>query len=218
MCPSFDIRLDNGSTHHNNVSTQHAPTLVYLYGCPTCDVNACNHAATYYNLTVGVTLSVIVEYQQQEIAELKAQLGQQSSLAQFSFQSHSSDVSRPSPPPSVKPKKPEIFLEKAEDVETWIALWQNLYHIMKTPPEEQAPIAVTYLSLTLQVKLAEEARVERIPITSLEGLKEALYRTFPDPNIQETLRSEIRQICMKKGVWDYMDEFRGIARRLTDMA
>uniref|UniRef100_A0A0G4F9D4 guanylate cyclase n=1 Tax=Chromera velia CCMP2878 TaxID=1169474 RepID=A0A0G4F9D4_9ALVE len=49
----------------------------------------------------------------------------------------------------VKLKKPEIFLEKAEDVDTWIALWQNLYHIMKTPPEEQAPITVTYLSPTL---------------------------------------------------------------------
>uniref|UniRef100_A0A0G4IFH3 Uncharacterized protein n=1 Tax=Chromera velia CCMP2878 TaxID=1169474 RepID=A0A0G4IFH3_9ALVE len=100
----------------------------------------------------------------------------------------------------VKPKKPEIFSEKAEDVDTWIALWQNLYHITKTPPEEQAPIVVTYLSPTLQVKLAEEARAEGIPITSLEGLKEALYRSFPDSNIYETLRSEIRQICAKKGV------------------
>uniref|UniRef100_A0A0G4GJC3 CCHC-type domain-containing protein n=1 Tax=Chromera velia CCMP2878 TaxID=1169474 RepID=A0A0G4GJC3_9ALVE len=162
-------------------------------------------------------LLVIAEHQQQEIAELKAQLGHQSSLAQSSFQSHSGDVLRPSPPPSVKPKKPEIFSEKAEDVNTWIALWQNLYHITKTPPEEQAPIAVTYLSPTLQVKLAEEARAEGIPITSLEGLKEALYRSFPDPNVQETLRSEIRQICAKKGVWDYTDEFRGIARRLMDM-
>uniref|UniRef100_A0A0G4HZU0 Uncharacterized protein n=1 Tax=Chromera velia CCMP2878 TaxID=1169474 RepID=A0A0G4HZU0_9ALVE len=78
----------------------------------------------------------------------------------------------------------------------------NLYHIMKTPPEEQAPITVTYLSPTLQVKLAEEARAEGIPITSLEGLKEALYHSFPDPNVQETLRSKIRQICAKKGVWD----------------
>uniref|UniRef100_A0A0G4HV23 Uncharacterized protein n=1 Tax=Chromera velia CCMP2878 TaxID=1169474 RepID=A0A0G4HV23_9ALVE len=68
-------------------------------------------------------LLVITEHQQQEIAELKAQLGQQSSLAQSSFQSHSGDVLRPSPPPSVKPKKPEIFSEKAEDVDTWIALW-----------------------------------------------------------------------------------------------
>uniref|UniRef100_A0A0K6S9Y0 Retrotransposon gag domain-containing protein n=1 Tax=Chromera velia CCMP2878 TaxID=1169474 RepID=A0A0K6S9Y0_9ALVE len=162
-------------------------------------------------------LSVIAEHQQQEIAELKAQLGHQSFFAQSSFQSHSGDVLHPSPPPSVKPKKPEIFLEKAEDVDTWIALWQNLYHITKTPPEEQAPIAVTYLSPTLQVKLAEEARAEGIPITSLQELKEALYRSFPDPNVQETLRSEIRQICAKKGVWDYTDEFRGIARRLTDV-
>uniref|UniRef100_A0A0G4FQ65 Uncharacterized protein n=1 Tax=Chromera velia CCMP2878 TaxID=1169474 RepID=A0A0G4FQ65_9ALVE len=95
-------------------------------------------------------LSVITEHQQQEIAELKAQLGHQSSLAQSSFQSHSGNVSCPSPrPPIVKPKKPEIFSEKAEDVDTWITLWQNLYHITKTPPEEQAPIAVTYLSPTL---------------------------------------------------------------------
>uniref|UniRef100_A0A0G4GMZ8 Retrotransposon gag domain-containing protein n=1 Tax=Chromera velia CCMP2878 TaxID=1169474 RepID=A0A0G4GMZ8_9ALVE len=163
-------------------------------------------------------LSVIVEHQQQKITELKAQLGQQSSLAQSSFQSHSGDVSHPSPPPSVKPKKPEIFLEKAEDnIDTWIALWQNLYHITKTPPEEQAPIAVTYLSPTFQVKLAEEARAEGMPITSLEGLKEVLYRSFPNPNIQKTLRSEIRQIHVKKGVWDYMDEFRGIACWLTDV-
>uniref|UniRef100_A0A0G4GB57 Retrotransposon gag domain-containing protein n=1 Tax=Chromera velia CCMP2878 TaxID=1169474 RepID=A0A0G4GB57_9ALVE len=162
-------------------------------------------------------LSVIAEHQQQEITELKAQLGHQSSLAQSSFQSHSGDVLRPSPPSSVKPKKPKIFLEKAEDVDTWIALWQNLYHITKTPPEEQAPIAVTYLSPTLQVKLAEEARAEGIPITSLERLKKALYRSFSDPNVQKTLQSEIRQICVKKGVWDYTDEFRGIACRLIDV-
>uniref|UniRef100_A0A0G4FFX9 Uncharacterized protein n=1 Tax=Chromera velia CCMP2878 TaxID=1169474 RepID=A0A0G4FFX9_9ALVE len=92
-------------------------------------------------------LSVIAEHQQQEIAELKAQLGHQSSLAQSFFQSHSGDVSRPSPPLSVKPKKPEIFSEKAEDVDTWIVLWQNLYHITKTPPEEQAPMYCSDLSL-----------------------------------------------------------------------
>uniref|UniRef100_A0A0G4HYW2 Uncharacterized protein n=1 Tax=Chromera velia CCMP2878 TaxID=1169474 RepID=A0A0G4HYW2_9ALVE len=64
-------------------------------------------------LTRVQQLSVIAEHQQQEIAELKAQLGQQSSFAQSSFQSYSDDVSHPSPSPSVKPKKPETFLKKA---------------------------------------------------------------------------------------------------------
>uniref|UniRef100_A0A0G4F5M2 Retrotransposon gag domain-containing protein n=1 Tax=Chromera velia CCMP2878 TaxID=1169474 RepID=A0A0G4F5M2_9ALVE len=115
------------------------------------------------------------------------------------------------------PQAQAALQERFEQLLNRVQQLSNLYHITKTPLKEQAPIAVTYLSPTLQVKLAEEARAERIPITSLEGLKEALYRSFPDPNVQETLRSEIRQICAKKGIWDYTDEFRGIACRLTDV-
>jgi hypothetical protein len=194
---------------------------------PTVDISLDPHPALPIQLPTEPTpllqLTTLVQQQMQQQNQQAQQIQQLDELVQKQIQHEAAVVSTSrsrSPPPVVKPAKPNTFAGgRKNNARTWISEMERYLAFMKVPAHEVVPFVATHFRDAASVWYDNICQQEahKTDMQNWHAFKQLFLDNFQPVEASRTARSTLYHLKQRGSVADYCDVFRSYLNQINKM-